>query len=89
MKNSQLSEKLESNPSVSDTFEREKVIKAFKRMGFIIDYEARYVSVLRNSNFPFQRVVLPTINSINIELLKLHANDLGFPVDHLINLINK
>jgi hypothetical protein len=89
MKNFQLSEKLESKPSVSDTFEREKVIKAFRRMGFIVDYEARYVSVLRNSNFPFQRIVLPSIESIDVELLELHANDLGFPVSHLIDLINR
>lgn len=89
MKNSQLGEKIESQQSVSDTFEREKVIKAFKRMGFAVDYEARYVIVLRNCGFPFQRVVLPTIESINIELLELHANDLGLPMNHLINLINK
>jgi hypothetical protein len=89
MKNSRLSEKIESQPSVSNTFEREKVIKAFKRIGFAVDYEARYVTVLRNSDFPFQRVILPTTESINIELLKLHASDLGLPINSLINLINK
>jgi hypothetical protein len=85
MKNFQLGEKVENKRLKN--FEREKVLKAFKRMGFVRDHEAGYVTVLRNSNFPFQRVVLPTSKTIHIELLKLYSRDLGFPVDQIINFI--
>jgi hypothetical protein len=85
MKNFQLGEKVKNKQLKN--FERDQVLKAFKRMGFVSDHEAGYVTVLRNSNFPFQRVVLPTTKTIHIELLKLYVQDLGFPIDQLIHFI--
>ena len=85
MKNFQLGEKVKNKRL--KTFEREKVLKAFSRMGFVSDYEAKYVTVLRNSNFPFQRVAIPTTKTIHIELLKLYAQDLGFPINQLTHYI--
>lgn len=87
MKNSHLSEKLENRPELMETIDREKVMKALGKLGFISDYESKYVTILRNSRFPFKRIALPTINSIHIELLKLYAADLGIPVNHLLNLL--
>ena len=87
MKNSQLGDKTKIKQTAKTTFERHQVIKAFGKMGFVSDYEARYVTVLRNSNFPFQRVVLPVTKTIHIELLQLYAQDLGFDINKLIYLI--
>lgn len=85
MKNFQLGEKVKKKQLKN--FERDQVLKAFKRMGFVSDHEAGSVTVLRNSNFPFQRVVLPNTKIIHIELLKLYAQDLGFPIDQLTHFI--
>lgn len=88
MKNFQLGEKAKIKRSTKKTFDREKLIKAFGRMGFAKDYEAKYVTVLRDSKFPFQRIVLPATNTIHIELLKLYAQDLRFDLNKLIYLFN-
>ena len=87
MKNSRLREKIEEEPVVLEWFEREKVVRAFRKMGFNRDYEGRIVGVLRNSNFPFQRIVLPYQKTLHIELLKLYTEDLGIPFPRLINLL--
>lgn len=86
MKNSHLNEKLEDRPEVMETLERANVIKAFGKLGFISDYESKYVTIFRNSQFPFKRIALPAIKSIHIELLKLYASDLSIPINHILNL---
>lgn len=88
MKTSPLN-KAEDKAVSMDTFDYEIIMKAFNRLGFMHDYETRAVTVLRNSNFPFQRIVVPSIKSIHIELLGLYARDLGISITELISLINK
>jgi len=68
-------------------FDREKVALAFGKMGFNRDYEARFALVLRNSNFPFQRVVLPSQKTLHIELLRLYTQDLGISLPNFIDLL--
>ncbi len=87
MKNSHLNEKLDNRPAIMDTIDREKVVKAFGKLGFMSDYESKYITILRNSQFPFKRITLPTTKSIHIELLKLYADDLGIPINHILHLI--
>lgn len=84
MKNSLLNNQMENEPVVMEWFEREKVISAFNRMRFKPDYKARFVIILRNSDFPFQRIALPTQKSIHIELLKLYAKDLDISLPKLV-----
>lgn len=85
MKNSPLGEKTEEEPFVLEWFDRKKVLKAFGEFGFLRDYEMRFAVVLRNSDFPFQRIVLPSQKTIHIELLKLYTQDLGIPLPRLID----
>jgi hypothetical protein len=87
MKNSRLNEEIEKESAMMEWFDREKVVRAFAKMGFIRDYEARFVLVLRNSSFPFQRVVLPSQKTIHIELLKLYAQDLEFSFSNFIDML--
>lgn len=72
-----------------DTFDHEIIVRAFNKLGFLQDYETRLVMVLRNSNFPFQRIVIPSVRTIHIELLKLYAEDIGISVVELVNLISR
>ena len=68
-------------------FDREQVVRAFGKLGFMRDYEAKYVIVLRNSSFPFQRIVLPSQKTLHVELLTLYTQDLGIPLSRLIDLL--
>ncbi|MFQ5584218.1 MAG: hypothetical protein ACE5GL_07270 [Calditrichia bacterium] len=61
---------------------------AFKKLGFLEDFITNRLTVLRNTSFPFRRIVLPNDDQIHIELLKLYANDLGINIDDLIGLID-
>lgn len=85
MKNSH-SDDISEKPIV-EWFDREKVIRAFGKLGLIRDYEAGFVLVLRNSHFPFQRLILPSHKTLHIELLKLYMQDLRIPLAHLIKLL--
>lgn len=87
MKNFRLNEKSENEPVELEWFDREKVALAFGKMGFVRDYEARFALVLRNSNFPFQRIVLPSQKILHVELLKLYTLDLKISLANLINLL--
>jgi hypothetical protein len=85
MKNSH-SDDIREEPVV-EWFDREKVIRAFGKLGLIRDYEAGIALVLRNSRFPFQRLILPSHKTLHIELLKLYTQDLRIPLAQLIKLI--
>ncbi len=54
-----------------------RLLRAFKKMGFVEDYFNSDVVVLRNKKFPFERLVLPNYHDISIELVKLYLWDLG------------
>ncbi len=54
-----------------------RLIRAFKKMGFVEDYFNSDVVVLRKTRFPFERVVIPNIHDISVELIKLYLKDLG------------
>ena len=87
MKNFPSNENVEKEPDVVEWFDREKVIKALAQLGLIRDYETKLAIVLRNSGFPFQRVVLPSYKKLHIELLKLYAQDLRIPFPRFIKLL--
>lgn len=87
MKNSLLNDKVEKEPVVMEWFDREKVARALAKLRFRRDYEAKYALVFRNSDFPFQRIVLPSQKSIHIELLKLYAQDLEISLNKFIKLL--
>jgi hypothetical protein len=76
-----------SEEPVSEWFDREKVIRAFGKLGLIRDYEAGLAIVLRNAHFPFRRLILPSHKTLHVELLKLYAQDLRIPLEHLIKLL--
>jgi len=85
MKNFHLSKKIEDRPELMEQEDRETVIKSLRNLGFLSDYETKHVTVLRNTRFPFQRIVIPSAKYLHVELLKLYANDLEISVRYLIN----
>ncbi|MHA2123317.1 MAG: hypothetical protein ACW990_19130 [Promethearchaeota archaeon] len=54
-------------------------------MGFMEDFITNRLTVLRNTSFPFQRIVVPNDNKIHIELLKLYSKDMGISLHLLID----
>lgn len=85
MKNFHLSEKIENRPELMEQVDRETVMKSLQNLGFLKDYETRHVTVLRNTRFPFQRIVIPSAEYLHMELLKLYANDFEISVQYLVN----
>lgn len=85
MKNFHLSEKIENRPELREHVDRETVIKSLQNLGFLNDYETKHITILRNSRFPFQRISIPSVKFLHMELLKLYAADLEIPVIYLIN----
>lgn len=84
MKNPQLSSALKKQIVVNEYYSLEKVLTVFKKMGFMEDFITNRLTVLRNTSFPFQRIVIPNDNNIHIELLKLYSKDLGISLDLLL-----
>ncbi len=54
-----------------------RLLRAFRKMGFVEDYLNSDVVVLRRTQFPFERLVIPNQHDISVELVKLYLNDLG------------
>jgi len=54
-----------------------RLVRAFKKMGYVEDYFNSDVVVLRNKKFPFQRLVIPNHHDISMELVKLYLRDIG------------
>lgn len=68
---------------------RKHVLLILRNHGFITDVEGRDLTVLRNRNFPFQRLSLPKDESISVELLKLYAEDSGIPIKQFLNFTDE
>ena len=56
------------------------VEKKLKRIGYKVDFNTSYYYIMRNSNFPFQRVSIPHNGLISLFTLKhiLDAIDISF-----------
>lgn len=57
--------------------EHERVLSAFRALGFTEDVYRGNVVVLRQTDFPFRRITLPDSPSISSELIRLYLADLG------------
>lgn len=57
--------------------EHERVISAFRALGFSEDVYRGNVIVLRQTDFPFRRITLPENPLISSELIRLYLTDLG------------
>ncbi len=76
-----------SGMSVPRHFSYNQIIRAFKELGFVPDVESQWVTVLREINFPFKRVVLPRENQISIELLSFLLKDINIPLHKFLKLL--
>jgi hypothetical protein len=85
MKNPQLNNVLKNHLVVNEFYPLQNVLGAFKKMGFMEDFITNRLTVLRNTSFPFQRIVVPNDNKIHIELLKLYSKDMGISLHLLID----
>jgi len=68
-------------------FSYSKILQAFKELGYVPDVESKWVTVLREVNFPFHRLVIPKDNKISVELLSFLAKDVGIPLNKLLKLL--
>lgn|GEM_PF-4015985 len=68
-------------------FNRERVMRAFRELGYAEDFISNSVTVLRNLEFPFQRITLPNNAVISSELLKLYAADLKIDFNSLLKKV--
>lgn len=55
----------------------QRVLNAFRALGFSEDVYRGNVVVLRQTDFPFRRITLPENPYISSELIKLYLADLG------------
>jgi len=65
------------------TFSYVDLVNVLKKWGFKQDIETFELVVMRNSNFPFQRIVIPRSPKICIELIQTYARDLKIPPSNL------
>ena len=54
---------------------KDRIMMAFKLMGYAEDFQNVSVTVLRQTHFPFRRITIPHNHNISVELLKLYLND--------------
>lgn len=54
---------------------KDRIMSAFKLMGYAEDFQNVSVTVLRETHFPFRRITIPHNHNISVELLKLYLND--------------
>jgi predicted RNA binding protein YcfA (HicA-like mRNA interferase family) len=69
--------------------EHERVLRAFRALGFTEDVYRGSVVVLRQTDFPFRRITLPDSPSISSELIRLYLTDLGIDVGAFYRLIEE
>lgn len=60
---------------------RTRLVRAFRKLGFVEDFHTKDVTVLRQMNFPFDRLVIPNDREISVELVKLYLKDLTIDWD--------
>ena len=57
--------------------ERDKVLRAFQELGYSEDFKNRYVTIIREIDFPFRRITLPNNQKISSALINLFLRNLG------------
>ncbi len=58
-------------------FPRHKVMQVFMEAGFAEDFKNKSVTILRNTNFPFQRVVMPNREYVSWALIQYLLADVN------------
>lgn len=56
---------------------REYVISTFRQFNFSVDLRELYITVLRETDFPFRRITLPNNPTISTELIRRYLEDLN------------
>ncbi|MGH1365501.1 MAG: hypothetical protein ACRBF0_18200 [Calditrichia bacterium] len=51
-------------------------MRTIQNLGFLEDLKTPQVTVMRNTNFPFERLTLPNEDFLSPELVRLYAVDL-------------
>ncbi len=60
---------------------RTRLLRAFRKLGFVEDFHTKDVTVLRQMHFPFDRLVIPNDREISVELIQLYLKDLNLDWD--------
>lgn len=68
-------EKADLNETV--VYARQKLLQVFHAAGYAEDFKNKSVTILRNTEFPFQRVVLPNREYISHDFLNYVLSDLN------------
>ena len=77
MKKSKSSQMPEKTIQTVPRIEHERVLSAFRALGFSEDVYRGNIVVLRQTDFPFRRITLPDNPLISSELIQLYLTDLG------------
>lgn len=67
---------------------REYVIRTFRQFNFSVDLHELYITVLRETEFPFRRVTLPNQPTISTELIRRYLADLNINADLFYQKMN-
>lgn len=55
---------------------RVNFLRAIQMLGFLEDLKTQHITVLRNTNFPFDRITIPNVDFFSPELVRLYAHDI-------------
>jgi len=55
---------------------RVNFLRATQMLGFLEDLKTQHITVLRNTNFPFDRITIPNVDFFSPELVRLYALDI-------------
>jgi len=68
---------------------RDYVVKTFQQLGFSEDLRELYITVLRETEFPFRRLTLPNNPDISTELLSIYLDDLRIRSHHFYTIMGR
>jgi len=68
---------------------RDYVIKTFQQLGFSEDLRELYITVLRETEFPFRRLTLPNNSDISTQLLNIYLTDLRIQAHQFYTIMGR
>ncbi len=68
---------------------RDYIIKTFRQLGFSEDLRELYITVLRETDFPFRRITLPNNSDISTELIRIYLEDLRIQTHRFYSIMER
>ena len=81
MKKSPTASEIDMQPTAVPLYDRREVVKIFQEFGFAEDLKNRYITVLREIDFPFRRITIPNTATVSQSLLDRYLMDMAIHRD--------